>query len=199
MRAVVFDVGMVLYEWDPRHLYKKLISDPVELDWFLSNVVTHAWHFQHDEGRDLADTSAELIALYPQYRTLIEAYGPRWLETISGPVPGMIELVEDLTATGIPLYAITNFSHEFWPRFMATAPVFRHFRDIVVSGDERMVKPNPAIFDLAMRRFGLAPGDALFIDDRADNVAASEASGFVGHLFTGEPALRQRLVDLRLL
>ena len=198
-RAVVFDVGNVLYDWDIRHLYRKLIAGPSDLDWFVSNVVTHAWHFQHDEGRNLADTSAELIAQYPQHRDLIELYGPRWLETVSGPVPGMIELVEELAAAGVPLFAITNFSHEFWPRFAATAPIFDKFRDIIVSGDERLVKPHRPIFDLAMQRFGLAPGEALFIDDRAENVAGGEVVGLIGHLFDGEPKLRAHLNNLGLL
>lgn len=199
IRAVVFDVGMVLYQWDPRHLYAKMITDEGQLDWFLANVVTHAWHFQHDAGRDFADTSAELIAQYPEHRDLILAFETRWLETIPGPVPGSLEIVEALSARGVPLYAITNFSHEFWPPFRATAPVFDHFRDIVVSGDERLVKPDPAIFELAKRRFDVGPGEALFIDDRADNIAAGEAAGFVGHLFEGAAGLRARLETLGLL
>ena len=197
--ALVFDVGGVLYDWHPHHLYKKLIDDPDHLEWFLANVVTLEWHFQHDEGRPWAETSAELIERFPEHRNLIEAYEPRWLETVPGPIPGMIELVDELAAAGVPLYAITNFSHEFWPRFEATAPVFGHFRDIVVSGDERLVKPDPRIFDLAMRRFGLAPGEALFIDDRVDNVAASEAVGFVGHVFIDAATLRRQVQLLGLL
>jgi 2-haloacid dehalogenase len=199
MRSVVFDVGGVLYDWHPRHLYKKLIDDPDQLEWFLANVVTLEWHFQHDEGRPCAETTAELIERFPDHRDLIALYDARWLETIPGPIPGMIELVDELAAAGVPLYAITNFSHEFFPRFKATAPVFGHFRDIVVSGDERMVKPDARIFDLAMRRFGVAPGEALFIDDRADNVAASEAAGFIGHVFTDAGTLRRRLKELEVL
>lgn len=199
LSSVVFDVGGVLYQWHPRHLYAKLIDDPDQLDWFLANVVTLEWHFQHDEGRACADTTAELIERFPAYRELIEAYDPRWLETIPGPVPGMIELVDELVANGVPLYAITNFSHEFWPRFRATAPVFRYFRDIVVSGEERLVKPEQRIFELAMQRFGLAPGEALFVDDRADNVAASEAAGMVGHHFMSADGLRAHLVELGLI
>lgn len=199
MRSIVFDVGGVLYDWHPRHLYKKLIDDPDRLEWFLANVVTLEWHFQHDEGRPCAETTAELIERFPDHRDLIAVYDARWLETIPGPIPGMIELVDELAAAGVPLYAITNFSHEFFPRFKATAPVFRHFRDIVVSGDERLVKPDARIFDLAMRRFGLAPDEALFIDDRADNVAAGEAAGFVGHVFTDADTLRHRLKELGLL
>jgi len=197
--SVVFDVGGVLYDWHPRHLYAKLIDDPARLEWFLANVVTLEWHFQHDAGRPFAETSAELIERFPDQRELIAVYDERWLETIPGPIPGMIELVDELAAAGVPLYGITNFSHEFWPRFVATAPVFRHFRDVVVSGDEQMVKPDPQIFALAMQRFGLAPGEALFIDDRVDNVDASQAAGFVGHVFAGAAPLRERLGVLGLL
>ena len=193
LSAVVFDVGHVLYRWDVRALYAKLIDDPARLDWFLANVVTLDWHYQHDAGRDFADTSAELIARFPAERALIEAYGPRWLETIPGPVPGMIALVDEIAARGTPLYAITNFSHEFWPRFRATAPVFDHFRDVLVSGEERLVKPDPAIYARAIERFGIDPATSIFIDDRADNVDAARAAGFQAVVFEGEPALRETL------
>ena len=189
-RAVIFDIGNVLYDWDPRYLYAKLIADPVELDWFLQHVVTKAWHFQHDTGRPAAETTAELCAAYPAYRPLIDAYVPRWLETVPGPLPGMIALVDDLASADVPLFAITNFSAEFWPRFRATAPVFDRFRDIVVSGVERMTKPDLAIYALALTRFGLAAHDALFIDDRADNVAAAVAAGMAGHVFVNAPTTR---------
>ena len=198
-RAVVFDVGNVLYDWDPRYLYAKLIADPAELDWFLANVVTHDWHFQHDEGRRAADTTAELTAKFPAYADLIAAYVPRWLETIAGPLPGMMAVVDDLAAARVPLYAITNFSAEFWPRFRATAAVFDHFSDVVVSGDEHIAKPDPRIFALAMDRFGLARGDAVFVDDRADNVAASDAAGLIGHRFTGAAGVRAMLAEAGLL
>ena len=197
--TVVFDVGHVLYDWHPRYLYAKLIPGAEELDWFLANVVTRDWHFQHDAGRAFADTSAELSARFPKYAPLIAAYGSRWLETIPGPMPGMLDLVADLAARGVPLFAITNFSAEFWAMFRPTAPVFDHFRDVVVSGTEKLVKPDAAIFDLAMARFGLAPGEALFIDDRADNVRGGEAAGLIGHVFEGEAPLRARLVALGVL
>ncbi len=197
--AVVFDVGHVLYDWDPRYLYEKLIADAEELDWFLANVVTRDWHFQHDAGRPFAETSAELSARFPQYADLIAAYSPRWLETIPGPMPGMLAVVEDLAAAGVPLFAITNFSAEFWPRFRATAPIFDRFRAIVVSGEERLTKPDPAIYALALRRFGLARGEGLFIDDRADNVAAGQAAGLIGHVFDGAAGVRTVLGEAGLL
>ena len=149
-----------MYDWDPRGLYEKLIPDRRELDWFLSNVVTKQWHFQHDAGRPFVKTSAELTACFPAYAKLIAAYGPRWLETIPGPMPGMLGLVADLDAAGVRLFAITNFSAEFWAMFRPTAPVFDCFRDIIVSGVEKLTKPDPAIYALALDRFGLAPGKA---------------------------------------
>lgn len=199
MRAVVLDVGNVLYGWDIRALYAKLIDDPVRLDWFCSTVVTPEWHFQHDEGRAFADTSAELIARFPAEADLIRAFGPRFNETITGEVPGMAAIIDGLRARGVPMFAITNFSAEFWPEFRVGARLLDPVRDVIVSGAERLAKPDPAIYRLALERFGLNPGEALFVDDRADNIAAGNANGFVGHLFDGADALAVRLAALGLL
>lgn len=198
--AVIFDVGNVLFSWSPRFLYERLIADAQALDAFLDEVVTADWHFQHDAGRPFAETSAELIARHPQHRALIEAWGPRFNESLGPPIDGMVELVEALDARGVPLFAITNFSHEFWEPFRATqAALFGRFRDIVVSGTERLVKPDPAIYRLALNRFGLAAEAALFVDDRADNIAGAEAVGLRGHLFSDAAALRRELERLDLL
>ena len=191
--AVVFDVGGVLCDWDPRHLYVKLIPDPEELDWFLANVVTHAWHFQHDAGRSVRETIPELAAQFPKYADLIALYDSRWLETIAGAIEGTCTLVEQLAARGVPLYAITNFSAEFFPRYCEAYPVMRHFRDIVVSGEVKVMKPDPRIYEIALTRFGLKPGEAWFIDDRLDNVEAAAAAGFVPHHFRSPEALRAEL------
>jgi len=198
--AVIFDVGRVLYDWDPRILYGRLIDDDRALDAFLRDVVTHEWHFQHDAGRDFADTSAELVAAYPQHADLIAAWGPRFLESIGDPVPGMPALVDALAAAGVPLYAITNFSHEFWPPFRAReAAMFDRFRDIVVSGVEKLVKPDAAIYRLALDRFGLRAEDTVFIDDNAANVAGAAAVGLIALHFVDAPTLRAQLVELGLL
>ena len=190
----------MLVEWDARHLYEKLIPDADALDAFLRDVVTPEWHFQHDAGRPFAETSAELIARHPHHAELIAAWQPRFNETVPHVVAGMREVVADLAAADVPLYAITNFSGEFWPPFRTReAELFAPFRDIVVSGDERLVKPDPAIYRLALARFGLAPDEALFVDDRLDNVEAAQANGFVGHHFVDAAELRDRLVDEALL
>jgi len=200
VRAVVFDVGGVLYDWHPRFLFERMTDDTALVDRLVGEAVTHAWHFQHDAGRDFADTSAELIARFPEYETYIRAYGPRFNETIRGAMPGMLEIVRELDARGVPLYAITNFSHEFFPPFATEhAEIFDRFRDIVVSGAEKLMKPEPEIYRRAVARFGLAPGQGLFIDDREENAKASEAAGFMGHQFTDAATLRTELKALGLL
>ena len=200
VRAVVFDVGNVLYGWEPRRLYERLIGDGQALDAFMRDVVTMDWHLQHDAGRDFADTSAELIAAHPQYRELIEAWGPRFEETVTGPVPGSLEILRELDAAGVPLFGITNFSHEFFPPFRAVrAEIFDRFADILVSGDEKLIKPDPAIYTLALERFGLKAGEGLFIDDRLENIESARENGFVGHHFTSAGVLRVELEGLGLL
>ena len=182
-RSVIFDVGRVLFDWDLRHLFAKLIADKDELEWFVTNVVTPGWHFQHDAGRPLAEMVPERKAEFPDHAPLIDAYATRFNETIPGPMPGSLELVERLDAAGVPLFAITNFGHEFWESFRPTQPVFDRFRDIVVSGTEKLMKPDPAIYALAIERFGIDPAGAIFIDDVAANIAGAESVGIAGHHF----------------
>ena len=191
--AVVFDVGRVMVQWDLRCLFGKLIDDPQELDWFLANVVTEEWHFQHDAGRPLAEMVPERIARFPAYASHIEAYAARFNETLPGPVPGTLELIEALHGAGVPLYAITNFGAEFWERFRPTWPVFERFGNIVVSGAEKITKPDPAIYALAAERFGHAPGAMLFVDDNLANIASAQACGWQVHHFRDATYLANEL------
>lgn len=198
--AVIFDIGNVLFHWHPRFLYERLITDDRALEAFLRDVLSLDWHFQHDEGRDFADTSAELAARHPQHAELIRLWGPRFNESIGGPVEGMHEIVESLDSAGVPLFAITNFSHEFWPPFRAEWPgLFDRFHQIVVSGEERLVKPDPAIYALALDRFGLSAEQAVFVDDNPANIDAAAAMGIHAHLFRDSAAFRNFLVDKSLL
>ncbi|APE29460.1 Hydrolase, haloacid dehalogenase-like family [Aurantiacibacter gangjinensis] len=178
----------MLYRWDLRCLFGQLIADNAELDWFLANVVTEEWHFEHDAGRPIGEMVVERQRHFPAYADIIAAYETRFNETIPGPVEGTHELVEALAAHGVPQFALTNFGDEFWAMFAPTAPIFDHMRDIVVSGREKCVKPDPAIYAIAETRFGITPDRLLFIDDRADNIAAAEARGWHGHVFQGADA-----------
>jgi 2-haloacid dehalogenase len=197
--TVIFDVGNVLVHWDIRRLYASLIPDPAKLEHFVTHVVTPEWHFAHDEGARLADTIPARVAQFPEHRDLIEAYDPRWLETVGPDVPGVADIVAALDARGVPLFAITNFSAELWPRFVPTAPVIGYFRDVLVSGAHRLVKPDAAIYRLALDRFGVAPETALFIDDRQENIDGAVAVGMQGHLFRNAETLAAHLTELGLI
>ena len=199
IEAVVFDVGQVLVEWDMRCLLRKLYRSEDEVRWAFENVVSLEWHFQHDCGRDLDEMLAERIAQFPDHAHALEAYATRFLETIPGPIPGTAELVGELAGRGVPLYAITNFPAKFWEEFHPTEPVIGHFRDVIVSGVEKLAKPDPAIFRLAERRFGHPAAAMLFIDDSERNVAAARDCGWQAHLFTDAEALAAELRERGLL
>lgn len=197
--TVIFDVGNVLYRWDLRCLFEKLIDDADELNWFLLNVVTPEWHFQHDAGRPLADMLPERIAQFPQCEAHINAYAARFNETIPGPVAGSLALVEQLAANGVSLFGITNFGSEFWQSFRPTAAIFDLFADIVVSGDEKLLKPDAAIYQLALKRFDVGADQCLFVDDRLENIEGAEALGIKGHHFQDSVLLERELKALALL
>jgi 2-haloacid dehalogenase len=194
IEAVIFDVGNVLYGWDPDSFLVRQIADDEARMRFVDDVGLWQWHDSLDGGRPYAEAAAELSEKFPEYAHLIAAWSDRFGETITGPMPGVHAVVEALDDRGVPLYAITNFSADFWPPFHARErDFFRRFRDIVVSGEVKLLKPDPAIYYLALDRFGLRPADALFIDDRMINVEAAESIGMPGHLFTTADDLRDRL------
>ena len=192
--AAVFDVGNVLYGWDPDSFLVRQIADDDARLRFIEETDLYGWHETLDGGRDFAEAAAELSEKFPSYAHLISAWGERFGETISDPVPGVHAIVEELDARGVPLFAITNFSADFWAPFhQKEQAFFSRFRDIVVSGREKLLKPDPAIYYLALDRFGLRPEQALFIDDREINVEVALAVGMQAHLFTDADDLRIRL------
>lgn len=138
---------------------------------------------------------AERIAEYPDHADLIRAYRARFNETIPGPVPGMVALVTQLAAAGVPLYIIGNFGDEFWDKFRPTQPIFDLFMDAIISGKEKLLKPDPAIFHAALTRFALEPHQALFIDDVPANVAGAESIGIRSHQFIDAPTVRAWLAQ----
>jgi 2-haloacid dehalogenase len=192
--AAVFDVGNVLYGWDPESFLVRQIADDEARLRFIEDVGLWEWHDTLDGGRDFREAADELSGKFPEYAHLISAWGDRFGETISDPVPGTHAVVEELDARRVPLYAITNFSADFWAPFAEREQAFfSRFRDIVVSGREKLLKPDPAIYYLALDRFGLKPAEALFIDDREINVEGARAVGMQAHLFTTAEDLRLRL------
>ena len=192
--GVIFDVGNVLYGWDPDSFLVRQIADDEARMRFVDDVGLWQWHETLDGGRPFAEAAAELSEKFPEYAHLIGAWSDSFGETITGPVPGVHAIVEALDDKGVPLFAITNFSADFWPPFHdRERDFFRRFRDIVVSGEVKLLKPDPAIYYLALDRFRLRPADALFIDDRLINLEAAEAVGMRTHLFTTADDLRGRL------
>jgi 2-haloacid dehalogenase len=187
--AVVWDIGRVLVQWDFPRIWLDVIPDAAERAAFTSTVVSEAWHFRHDCGEPMADMIAERIAQYPQHRALIERYRTHWLAAVPGPVDGTHELVERLAARGVPQFSITNFGADAFAMFRPTFGILDHMAQIVVSGEERLVKPDTAIFALAAARFGHDPARMLFIDDNMANVAAAQALGWQVHHFTGDAAM----------
>ncbi|MFC3052677.1 HAD family hydrolase [Kordiimonas pumila] len=195
--AVLFDIGNVFVRWDPRYLYEKLIADPVELDFFLTNVVTLAWHTEHDRGRPFAEGVRKLSAQFPEYEDLIQSFDTKWAETIGETITGTVDVLGALVAEGMPVYAITNFSAEKWPLFCKSYAFTDLFDGVVVSGEEKLVKPDPALFDIAIKRFGLVPEETFFIDDRFDNIRAAEKIGMQCHTFRDPATLKKDLWSRR--
>ena len=194
-KAVIFDVGNVLYGWDPDAFLVRQIADDAARLRLIEEADLYGWHETLDGGRPYAEAAAELSEKFPEYARLIAAWSDRFGETITGPVPGTHELVAELDAAGVPLFAITNFSADFWPPFFEREKAFfSRFRDIVVSGEVKLLKPDAAIYYLALDRFRLRPDEALFVDDRQINVTGAELVGMKAHLFTGAADLRARLV-----
>jgi 2-haloacid dehalogenase len=175
--TVVFDIGNVLLRWDPRNLYRRLFSNEEEMEWFLSTVCTHDWNVEQDRGRDWDEAVALLVKDHPKHEQQIRAFHERWEETVSGVFEENVAVLNRLREAGVPNYAITNFSG---PKFILAQqrwPFLAGFDGVVVSGDERLLKPQPEIYDLLFKRYGLKAGDCVFIDDSKANVEGARAVG----------------------
>jgi 2-haloacid dehalogenase len=191
--AVVFDVGGVLLDWNPRHLYRKLFSDEAEMEWFLAEVCSPAWHAPHDRGVSTAASCAELVCRYPQFSELIWAWSTRSEEMISGVDVGSVEILRAVKETGVPCYALTNMEAETYPLRLERFPFLGWFDGTVVSGREGVAKPDPAVFTLLLDRFGLKASTTLMIDDTNENLEAAHKLGIQTVLFRSPCQLRAEL------
>jgi 2-haloacid dehalogenase len=197
--AVVFDLGGVLVDWNPRHLYRRLFADEAEMERFLAEITTPAWNLEQDRGRPFAEAIAGLVRDHPDQAELIEAYWRRWPEMLGEPFQETVDILADLRATAIRLIALTNWSAETFPFAAPRYSFLGWFEAVIVSGNVGLVKPDPAIFQLLVDRHGLEPSRTVVIDDTMANVRAAEGLGFRAISFTGAPALRQELVAMGLL
>lgn len=196
VNTVVFDLGGVLIDWNPRHLYRKLLPDEAAIEDFLANVCTGEWNLSHDAGRPFAEGIAERSALFPDKADLIRAYFDRHPEMIAGAIDGTVTLLERLLKADVPVYALTNWSAETFAIERPMFPFLEKFRDIVVSGVEKVIKPDPAIYRLVCKRGGFAPHHAVFIDDSEKNVAGARQFGMGAIHFRSPEQLAGELAAL---
>jgi 2-haloacid dehalogenase len=185
----------VLVDWNPRYLYRQLFDDEAAMERFLGEVCTSAWNEQQDAGRSWSEATATLIAQHPAQAALIEAYSLRWEEMLSGAIQGSVDLLAELKARGVRLYALTNWSHETFPLARERFKFMQWFEDIMVSGEERLIKPDPQIFQRMLQRFAIEPSRALYIDDAPRNVDAAAVQGMHAWWFRDVEGLRQLLVS----
>ena len=197
--VIVFDLGGVLIDWDPRHLYRKLFDQDAAMERFLDEVCHGAWNLEQDRGRSFADAIEEAALRHPDQRPMIEAYHLRWEEMLAGAIEDTVAILEELQAAGCELHALTNWSAETFPHARARFAFLAHFETILVSGEERLIKPDPNIFALLLERIGHPAQACVFVDDSARNVAAAATLGFDAIRFEDPPQLRGDLVRRGLL
>lgn len=196
--AVVFDIGGVLLDWDPRHLYRQLFDDPDKMADFLARICTTDWHHAHDLGTGIAQSCQELAREHPEHAEMIMAWSERGEEMIAGPIEGTVAVLAELQSAGVPCFALSNMEAETFPVRRARFEFMRSFDGCVISGIEGVAKPDPAIFELLLERHGLDPRRTAFIDDSPGNVAAAGALGIAAIRFVSPDDLRRELRALGL-
>lgn len=197
--TVVFDLGGVLIDWNPRHLYRQLFDDEAAMERFLAEVCRPGWNEQQDAGRLWQEAIRELSEEFPEHAELIAAYRARWDEMLGGPLHDSVAVLAELRARGVRLYALTNWSQETFPVALERYAFLHWFEGIVVSGQEKMIKPDPAIFQVLLDRYGLDAEQVVYIDDAPRNVEAAARLGMHAVLFRDAAVLRAELVAAKLL
>lgn len=177
-KAIIFDLGGVLIDWDPRHMYRKVFADEAEMEHFLTSIATLEWNAQHDAGVPWREGVASLSAQHPEHADLIGAYWHRWEEMLGGPIDGTVEILRRLKSEGQELHALTNWSRETFPTALDRFEFLKLFETIVVSGEEKLIKPDPALYAVLLDRIGRRAAECVFIDDNVHNVAAAAKLGF---------------------
>lgn len=192
-RNIIFDFGNVLVQWHPELIYGEYFGDEAKAWWFLRHVADNEWRGRIDAGESTAACIDELKARQPEYTEAIELYRSRWREMLTGEVPGMREVINELRAKGYEIYGLTNWSMETFPAARERFGILQMIDRYVVSGAERLIKPDYRLFHILLDRYGLNAGECVFVDDNPDNVAAAETLGMKGIVFTGAEALRKQL------
>jgi 2-haloacid dehalogenase len=198
--TIVFDLGAVLIEWDPRYLYRKLFSgDDEAMEYFLTNICNPAWNHQLDLGYSFVQAVTELAKEHPEYADLIHAYQARWEEMVPGAIDETVVLLEALHMKGYPLAALSNWSHETFPFMKGRFSFLEWFDPIVISGEARLAKPDPQMFAFFLDRIDQKSEACLFIDDSESNIVAAQRLGFRTIHYHSPETLRDELDRLGLL
>ncbi len=192
--TIIFDIGNVLVDYDPRYLYRKIFKTEEEIEWFLTNVTTHEWNEKQDAGRSFDEAIKELHQNFPDHKHAINAWSERWQETIRGPLLETVEILQAIKDTKkYRLYALTNWSAETFPWAMENFPFLHWFEGIVISGVEKTRKPFPEFYHILLNRYSVNPERSIFIDDNLDNIVAAKAIGIDAIPFVGADDLRVQL------
>ena len=190
---IIFDYGGVLLDWNPHYLYDPYFDDKEKAEWFLTHICTYEWNAQHDNGKPVAEGTAELIAQYPEWEKEIRMYYDDFMTMMGGQISGMEELVKDLKSQGYHIFGLSNWSVETFVLVRPVYPVLDLMEDMVISGKERVMKPDHRIFKLALERFGIKASETVFVDDNPNNVKAANEVGIQGVLFQSKDLLLSKL------
>jgi len=194
--TLIFDLGAVLIDWHPKHLYKKLFADEAEMEYFLQNICTSAWNEEQDAGRSIKEGTEMLVAQYPEQEANIRAFYGRWDEMLAGPIDGTLEIFKKLKQSGrYKLYALSNWSAETWPIALSKYDFLKEFDGLVISGLEGIRKPSPEFYRLLLDRYNIKPDEALFIDDNYRNVLAARDLGIAAIHFTSAAEFGKQLAE----
>ena len=183
IKNIIFDYGGVLLDWNPHYLYDPYFGDVEKAEWFLNNICTYEWNAQHDNGKPIAEGTAELIAEHPEWEREIRLYYDDFMKMMGGQIPGMEELVKGLKVNGYRVFGLSNWSVETFALVRPVYPVLNLMEDMVISGVEKVMKPDHRIFELALNRFGIKAEETIFLDDNPVNVQAACELGIKGILF----------------
>ena len=194
IRAIVVDFGGVLIDWNPRYLYRKLFpGDEPAMERFLTEIGFAEWNRQQDAGRAFSIAVTELVKQFPRYADLIQAYDERWEESIAGPLQETVDLLLPLKEAGFELHGLSNWSSEKFAAVRIKYPFFQLFETILLSGDVKLVKPDPRIFRALLDRINRPASECLFIDDSEENITAAQTLGFEAIRFESSAQLRSEL------
>lgn len=199
IKAIIFDFGGVLLQWDPHKLYHRFFAQAGQIDQFLAEINFPSWNAEQDRGRPFAEGISELSGQFPQYAHLIRAYYDYWEDSIVGSIPGTVEILRELKEAGYSLYGLSNWSAETYPRVRHKYDFFNLFEQIILSGDVKLIKPDPAIFNLALQKIGCSARECLLIDDSEANIITGKQMGFTTILFSSSEQLRIELHQMNVL